>query len=382
MKIVRICSGLGNAMFQYCAYLQLKKMFKEEKVYVDTAYYKLTSYPNELPKVLGSTLDQYDINEEFINDKNYLEELDKLRYWKKLGFKNYFEMVKGEKEQVFTKLDAMLSYIELPLLYKRKYKGLHIVSPNMGSMEDIVSRFIENESFLDESKFITVKHAIAELINNRLKGNAKLKYNLLRMPDVRARLIKQLVSFERPDWCHYGNIDLQSLYKDVYYNIYGAPCNIEGVEQEVRAAFKFTQFEDQYNIEMAKKIENSESVAIHARVVNFNYGMKDVLDRNYYNKAISYIKRKSDTPLSFFVFSDNVSWCKENLDKLGISKEDIIFVDYNKGENTFRDMQLMSLCKHIIIPNSTFSWWAGFLINNPKKIFVTPYGTWPGTISF
>ena len=110
--------------------------------------------------------------------------------------------------------------------------------------------------------------------------------------------------------------------------------------------------------------------------------MKEILARNYYQKAVNHIKGKIDKPISFFVFSDNVNWCRENLDILGLSNEDIIFVDYNKGENTFRDMQLMSLCKHIIISNSTFSWWAGYLIKNLNKIFITPYGSWPGTISF
>ena len=57
MKIVRLSHGLGNAMFQYCIYLQLKKMYKDEKIYVDTSFYKLTDYPNELPKVLGSSLE-------------------------------------------------------------------------------------------------------------------------------------------------------------------------------------------------------------------------------------------------------------------------------------------------------------------------------------
>ena len=154
------------------------------------------------------------------------------------------------------------------------------------------------------------------------------------------------------------------------------------MEDEVRSAFRFLPFDDELNKNMAENITNSESVAIHARVVNFDYGMKEILARNYYKKAVNYTKRRINRPISFFVFSDNVDWCRENLETLGLDGEDVIFVDYNKGENTFRDMQLMSLCKHIIIPNSTFSWWAGYLIENPNKIFITPYGSWPGTISF
>ena len=381
MKIVRLSHGLGNAMFQYCIYLQLKKMYKDEKIYVDTSFYKLTDYPNELPKVLGSSLEAYDINEEFIKDKNYLEKLDKLRYWRKLGFNSYHELIRGNKEKIYAKLDGKLSYIELPLLYKEEFNGLNIISPNEMKMDDIVEKVKENKNCLAESEFITVKHAIAEFINNSLNGTAKLKYNLIRDPCVRRRLIKQILSFKRPDWCHYGNISIVTS-EDTYYNIYGDSCNIEGIEDEVRNAFKFLPFYDEFNIEMAEKIAQSESVAIHARVVNFEYGMKEILARNYYQKAVNHIKGKIDKPISFFVFSDNVNWCRENLDILGLSNEDIIFVDYNKGENTFRDMQLMSLCKHIIIPNSTFSWWAGYLIKNPNKIFITPYGSWPGTISF
>ena len=59
-----------------------------------------------------------------------------------------------------------------------------------------------------------------------------------------------------------------------------------------------------------------------------------------------------------------------------------VIVDNNNGEKAFRDMQLMSLCKHNICAQSTFSWWAGFLNQYKDKIVITPYETFPGTISF
>ena len=382
MKIVRLCSGLGNAMFQYCIYLQLKKMYKAEDIYVDTSFYKLTNYPFELNKVLGCSLEWYDINEKFMKDTSYVEKLNKLRYWKKLGFEKYIDMTTGNDGKLYTKLDAKMSYIELPLLYKEKFKNLKIVSSQKEKMEDILKQFQNNKNFLDDTEFITVKHTIAEFINKMLDGEAKLKYNLFRNSDVRKRVIKQLLKFEHLDWCHYGNINLLQSAGDTYYNIYGDPCNLEGVEKEVKNDFCFSPFEDKNNIEMADKIKGTESVAIHARVVHFDYGMKEILSRDYYKKAVNYMKRKIDKPISFFLFSDNMNWCRENLDILGLGSENVTLVDFNKGENAFRDMQLMSLCKHIVIANSTFSWWAGFLIKNPNKIFITPYGTWPGTVSF
>ena len=70
----------------------------------------------------------------------------------------------------------------------------------------------------------------------------------------------------------------------------------------------------------------------------------------------------------FCLFSDDLNWCKEKF-----SDNNNIYVDWNTGTNSFRDMQLMSLCKHNIIANSTFSWWGAWLNSNTNKTVIIPY---------
>ena len=88
----------------------------------------------------------------------------------------------------------------------------------------------------------------------------------------------------------------------------------------------------------------------------------------YYQKAIAKIKELVDHPI-FFVFTDNPQWVKDNFKGI-----DYRLVEDNPadGWGSHFDMQLMSLCKHNIISNSTYSWWGAFLNGNNNKIVVSP----------
>ena len=85
----------------------------------------------------------------------------------------------------------------------------------------------------------------------------------------------------------------------------------------------------------------------------------------YYQKAIKHIEKNIDNP-NFYIFSDDIAWCKENFDFL----ENKFFVDDTKS--AFDDMELMKNCKHNIITNSTFSWWGSWMNGGNKKIVVAP----------
>ena len=88
---------------------------------------------------------------------------------------------------------------------------------------------------------------------------------------------------------------------------------------------------------------------------------------DYYKQAINIINADK-----YFVFSDDINWCKENL-----KDERLVFIDYpEKNLNYFAadlcELQLMSLCNYNIIANSSFSWWSAYLNNNKNKKIVAP----------
>lgn len=147
----------------------------------------------------------------------------------------------------------------------------------------------------------------------------------------------------------------------------------KSISDNLRKDFEFILPMDNENTEIAKKISSTNSISLHIRrgdYLNTNTNLA-LLDLSYYKKAISYIKEQIATPI-FYIFSDDPDWVKINLDLSGC---EYIFIDWNIEKNSFRDMQLMSLCQHNIIANSSFSWWGAWLNKNPQKIVIAP-GIW------
>ncbi|WP_431191084.1 alpha-1,2-fucosyltransferase [Leptolyngbya subtilissima] len=124
---------------------------------------------------------------------------------------------------------------------------------------------------------------------------------------------------------------------------------------------------------LANEIENSNSICLHVRRgdyvshpnANKFHGVKGI---DYFDTAISLIAQTL-TDIKIYVFSDDITWCIQNLKLEFITT----FVEYEyphrKPNEYFR---LMILCKHFIISNSSFSWWAAWLNQDPQKIVIAP----------
>lgn len=138
-------------------------------------------------------------------------------------------------------------------------------------------------------------------------------------------------------------------------------------KSELLNVFKFPSVCDTKNIEILDKINMMTSVSIHIRRGDYlDAGIGWTLGLQYYRNAIQYIKDNIAQPV-FFVFSDDPEWTAKNL-----SLSNVFFIDWNIEANSYIDMQLMSECKHNIIANSTFSWWAAWLNKNEEKIVLAP----------
>lgn len=146
------------------------------------------------------------------------------------------------------------------------------------------------------------------------------------------------------------------------------PKYFETIEPQIKSIYSFPKFKKNENIQLAEKIKMNNSVSIHIRrgdyVSHPLFG--GICEIDYYENAINYIGQNVKNP-EFFVFSDDPKWCRSNL-----KIEHVNYINWNSGDSAYRDMQLMSLCKHNIIANSSFSWWGAYLNCNPNKIVITP----------
>lgn len=142
--------------------------------------------------------------------------------------------------------------------------------------------------------------------------------------------------------------------------------------------YPFTFPFSDYSEKLLKQIESSDSVGVHVR--RGDYFEEEEIKKifgvdltNYYKSSIEHISnRVSDA--NFFIFSNDIDWCKKNL-----NYTPAIFVENN---HPFNDFYLMVNCKHNIIANSTFSWWAAYLSKyNNDKIIIAPKQWFKSTLN-
>jgi Glycosyl transferase family 11 len=145
---------------------------------------------------------------------------------------------------------------------------------------------------------------------------------------------------------------------------------IEEIAGELRLDLAFRNAAEGKTLEVMHQILQSRTpVSVHVRRGDATVPAegKVILPKEYYARAIAQVREKfGDATL--FVFSDDISFAKENL---GLQAK-TVFVDHNDDYMAHEDLRLMSSCHHHIIANSTFSWWGAWLNPRLDKMVIAP----------
>ena len=144
------------------------------------------------------------------------------------------------------------------------------------------------------------------------------------------------------------------------------------IADTIRAEFTLKQPLSAASAAVAREMEASEAVGVHVRRGDYahNPGTRQkhgLCSLEYYQTCARQILRQHPRA-AFYVFSDDPQWAAENLD-LGGPR---VLVDHNGPERDYEDLHLLSRCRHFIIANSSFSWWAAWLSNWPDKHVFAP----------
>lgn len=331
MKVVHIESGLGNQMLDYCEYLALRHIQPQEKCYLETLIFDIPECNDVFCQWNGYELERiFGISTPNIREYFSVEQWDRIHQY--LAESRFWE--KNWNWPVY-------------ICNAFRAEGLSLSNPR-GDFEAKK----RPSNFTIQMKQTTVYTHIRRLY----KTIRKEKY--LKRSDA--------------DMLFYSGKENALIGHRLTFKYLGN--NIEEIEKEIRQTFQFPQFTDNRNIMFAQFLQSHESVAIHARRGDLLISSGRYYKTGYFRRAVKYIKKKVERPVFvFFCDPGSIEYCRNNLHTFALNKKDeILFVDWNTGLESYRDMQLMSLCKHNIITNSTFGWWGAFLNENPQKITISP----------
>lgn len=174
-------------------------------------------------------------------------------------------------------------------------------------------------------------------------------------------------------YCYYNKKFLFDKDYLLYVGFFQNEKYFSAIATQIKQDFRFPPIrtDDDYTQERMQKIQDCEnSVFIHIRRGDYtNYGWE--LEKDYYRKAVKYMLENIKNP-KFFVFgATDLEYIKSF--NIGCEFEDLS-EKIPTSANFYEDMRLMSHCKHGILANSTYSWWAAWLSNNGGRgqTFIAP----------
>ncbi len=334
MKIVHIESGLGNQMLSYGEYLVIKKLNPNDDCFIETIIYEIPECNNVINQWNGYELDR-------------IFHIDAPNIKSKFSETQWNEVIADVRNSKFWENQWRYATAIVTALNR---KNLHL------------------KNVLGDTPMFVVPETNLKTKIKQSRG----MYHLKRI--LRPLYQKKLIS-------KYNNSSKVFLKteEDIFTGqtlcLRVAGVDIGFIDKELREAFCFPDFDDQSNIDFSNFVVSCNSVAIHARRGDMLMSNGYCYKYGYFKRAVKFIKKRVTNPVfCFFCDTGSIDWCKNNAEIFGLDfrKDAVYFVDWNKGNESYRDMQLMAKCKHNIITNSSFGWWGAYLNDNSEKITCSP----------
>lgn len=194
------------------------------------------------------------------------------------------------------------------------------------------------------------------------KYNRKLAYNIGKLFNVYIWKTSDYKKIDVPDTKGRKTYFYGYWQSEAYFHEFG-----ETIKQELLVKTPFQEVSKPY----LPVVEAENSVCVHIRRGDYvNCGFISC-DEAYYLNGMEYIK-KLVPECNFVIFTDDVEWVKNNIH----FKDTVTFVEL--ADPDYEVLRLMYTCKHFVMSNSSFSWWAQYLSANKNKIVVAPKVWFPG----
>ena len=163
----------------------------------------------------------------------------------------------------------------------------------------------------------------------------------------------------------------QNIYRHKYKFYSGYWQNyryFEEFRRELVDEFRYMGDLPDETIKASERMDKEKPIAVHVRrgdYLNKEYkNVYYVLGEDYYRKAIEQARRETSDDKPIFFFSNDIEWCKNTYGDI----EGALFVDKKISNSEHTDLYLMMHADYLIMANSTFSWWAGWLSSHSNHI--------------
>lgn len=216
--------------------------------------------------------------------------------------------------------------------------------------------------------------------------------------EIRKRIKRKLFGRKAIEYVEQGGYDPKVLSFESMYlrGAFQSEKYFSDIKDEVRSAYTFPTLEEMhlpeslYHVtrQTLDQLESCEAVGLHMYRSDSRTDeelFEGICTEKYYEGAVRLLQSRVPDA-RFYIFSNEPKWVRVWVDKLieSLMREDMskrerrrfeerfVMVEANTGYTDYLDMFLMSKCRHNIISNSSFSWWAAWLNDNPGKLVVAP----------